>query len=101
MKIGDLVEVDIGMGLSAIGEIVTEDQYQCALMQQRGNHSSVSLNGTKSSGFHHIHRSPKTGYRIRFLDKSTHSALDTECRKLTDKEAFVHKLKDDARIFEN
>jgi len=92
MKIGDYVEVDIGMGLVARGQIVTEDQYMGTLHAQRGRWHKQTLAGTKSSGFHGLTRSD-TWYRIEFLDGSTHTALESECRLIEGKEKFVLKLK--------
>lgn len=86
IQIGDYVEVDIGMGLGAIGIVVTEDQYK-ALMDTIPHRSN---------------QRPRlsTSYRIKFMDESTHTALESECRKLTDKELFKAKLSNDKRIYE-
>jgi len=96
MEIGDYVEVDIGMGLGAIGQIVTEDQYKSALRQDNlcnttGWTESCTISGYSRGG---------TTYRIKFIDGSTHTALSSECRKLTGKELFKAKLSDDKRIYE-
>ena len=80
MKIGDWVEVDIGMGLCAKGQIVTESDYMSSLRIQRTQ--SLSLL-----------RRDKQLYRIVFLDGSTHTASGHELRLLEGKEAFVLKLK--------
>ena len=100
IKIGDYVEVDIGMGLAAIGVVVTEDQYQVAMQAQRNPHSPVTTNWSKINGFKHISRGVDSAYRIKFIDESTHTALASECRKLSDKEVFKAKLSDDKRIYE-
>ncbi len=92
MKIGDYVEVDIGMGLLARGQIITDSDYVGELAMQRSRHHQHSLAGTKSSGFHGIKRTI-TSHRIKFLDGTTHTALAEECRKLEGKEAFILKLK--------
>jgi hypothetical protein len=86
IQIGDYVEVDIGMGLGAIGVVVTEDQYKALI----------------STTPHRPNQRPRlsTSYRIRFMDESTHTALASECRKLTDKELFKAKLSNDKRIYE-
>lgn len=99
-NIGDYVEVDIGMGLCAIGEIVTEDQYMSALIDQRSSHHQFTLSGQKRSGFHTIPRSTHSSYRIKFLDETTHTALDTELRKLSEKEIFKYKLQGKTKIYE-
>lgn len=80
MKIGDWVEVDIGMGLCAKGQIVTESDYMSALSAQRTQ--SLSLLQRNNSS-----------YRISFLDGSTHTASEHELRLLSGKEAFLLKLK--------
>jgi hypothetical protein len=82
MKIGDWVEVDIGMGLGAKGQIVTESDYMSSLREQRTQ--SLSLLNRNSNG---------SSYRISFLDGSTHTASEHELRLLSGKEAFVLKLK--------
>jgi hypothetical protein len=93
MKIGDWVEVDIGMGLCAKGQIVTESDYMSALREQRTQ--SLSL----------LQRNGGSSYRIEFLDGSTHTASEHELRVLEGKEAFVLKLKgkgdeEMARVYE-
>ena len=88
MKIGDYVEVDIGMGLGAIGQIVTEDQY---MGRRRYDNSGITFGRINPTD---------TTYRIIFNDGSTHTALSSECRKLTGKELFKAKLSDDKRIYE-
>ena len=97
MNIGDYVEVDIGMGLLAKGQIITDSDYVGALAMQRSQHHQHSLAGTKSSGFHGIKRTP-TSHRIKFLDGSTHTAMTEECRKIEEKDVFVMKLKGDEEM---
>ena len=86
IEIGDYVEVDIGMGLGAIGMVVTEQAYRGTFRDGVVNSVSIKPN-------------PVT-FRIHFLDGSTHTAFPSECRKLKGKELFKAKLSDDKRIYE-
>ena len=90
IKIGDYVEVDLGLGLGAIGIVVTEDQYQAAIDDMPHPSRIANRYFPKSN----------TCYRIKFIDESTHTAHSSECRKLTGKELFKAKLSDDKRIYE-
>jgi len=89
VKIGDYVEVDLGMGLGAVGIVVTEHAHP--KYANRGLYNSL---GTMRESLDY-----KT-FRIHFLDGSTHTAFPSECRKLTGKELFKVKLSDDKRIYE-
>ncbi|MGV7235142.1 MAG: hypothetical protein ACQ9ET_02690, partial [Nitrosomonadaceae bacterium] len=82
IQIGDYIECDLGMGLGAIGIVVTEHAF-------RGGRENL-----------HIMRENNKTFRIHFLDGSTHTAFPDECRKLTGKELFKAKLSDDKRIYE-
>jgi hypothetical protein len=85
MKIGDYVEVDIGLGLAAIGIIVTEHA-----VNRGGLYNSVDVMREALS-----RKQNTSTYKIRFLDESTHTAFPEECRKLTGKEIFQAKLSGD------
>ncbi len=87
IQIGDYVEVDLGMGLGAIGIVVTEKEFSGLF----GNR--VIINNRTHSAI-----ADKT-FRIHFLDGSTHTAFPEECRKLSGKELFKAKLSDDKRIY--
>lgn len=81
MKIGDYVEVDIGQGLCAIGQIVTE-------------HDTGYRNNGLYEAIDTMRKSHKTQtYKIKFLDGSTHTTYPEELRLLSDKEQFTIKLK--------
>ena len=88
LQIGDYVEVDIGMGLGAIGMVVTE---HATGYRNDGLYNSIDVM-RRSSG-------TKT-FKIQFFDESTHTAYPEECRKLTDKELFKIKLNNDKTIHE-
>lgn len=80
-KIGDFVEVDLGMALAAKGEIITEHD---GGFRNRGLYGAIDT----------MRNSHKTKtYKIRFLDESTHTAYPEELRLLPEKEQFVLKLK--------
>ena len=96
IEIGDYVEVDLGMGLAAIGVVVTEDQYKAALREYNVRNRAAWVENCTISGY----ARSKTTYKIRFIDGSTHTAIDYECRKLTGKELFKAKLSNDKRIYE-
>lgn len=88
IEVGDYVEVDIGMGLGAIGIVVSEKHY------------GSLLNSQSVRGLSYMSRNTATSYRIKFLDESLHTALESECRKLSDKELFKVKLSNDKSIRE-
>ena len=94
MEIGDYVEVDLGMGQGAIGQIITEH----AMREYHRDH------GFSNDGLYNaidtMRASHKTQtYKIKFNDGSTHTAYPQECRKLTGKELFKAKLCNDKRIY--
>ena len=95
MKIGDYVEVDLGMGLGAIGQIITEhamrESWRDHGFSNDGLYNAINVMRTSAN--------VKT-YKIKFNDGSTHTAYPEECRKLTGKELFKAKLSDDKRIYE-
>ncbi len=101
-KVGDFVEVDLGLALCAIGEIVTENAYRNDNKQSYREHllvQSLARSGGFDTGFN-----PKS-FKIRFLDNSTHTANPEELRLLGEKEQFILKLKGGedknmARIYE-
>lgn len=79
--LGDYVEVDIGLGLCAIGKIITEHDTG---FRNDGLYNAVDV----------MRKSHKTQtYKIKFLDKSTHTAYPEELRLLSEKEQFILKLK--------
>lgn len=88
IQIGDHVEVDLGMGIGAIGIVVTE---HATGYINEGLYRSIDLmrrtNGAQT-------------FKIQFNDGSTHTAYPEECRKLTGKELFKAKLSNDKRIYE-
>lgn len=100
IEIGDYVEVDIGMGLGAIGIVVTEDQYMSAMREHTMRNIREQNNKYGWASSAQAYLGNRTSYRIKFIDGSTHTALAEECRKLTDKEIFKAKLSDDKRIYE-
>ena len=77
IRIGDYVEVDVGLKLSAIGRVITE--HALPLFNNEPQYTQT--------------------YKIKFLDGSTHTAYSKECRKLTGKELFKAKLSADARLY--
>lgn len=88
-KLGNYVEVDIGMALRAKGKIVGEN----------------AVNRVDMSDMNHARRSSSNTFKILFLDGSTHTALPSELHLLSEKETFILKLKGDedkemAKIYE-
>jgi len=81
-KIGDFVEVDLGMALCAKGEIVAENARQ----GYRNNGLYQSLDVMRESY-------DTNTYKIKFLDGTTHTAYPEEIRLLSEKEQFILKLK--------
>ena len=77
-KIGDFVEVDLGLAIFARGEVITENAYR----------ANIAVRTTSI-----IAEAYPTSYKIKFLDDSTHTANPEELRVLPEKEQFVLKLK--------
>lgn len=87
-KIGDFVEVDIGMALYAKGEIITENAYRNNDDKYRDSLLAWSL----ARATNVVQHNPSS-FKIKFLDGSTHTANPEELRVLPEKEQFVLKLK--------
>jgi hypothetical protein len=85
-KVGDFVEVDLGLALCAIGEIITENAY-------RNSKASYCDDYFRERHTRRRDESTPSSFKIRFLDKSTHTANPEEMRLLTEKEQFILKLK--------
>ena len=86
-KIGDFVEVDIGYGLYAVGQIITEQAFR---NDPRAGSQLLASSLARTTGRELFN---PDCYKIKFLDGSTHTALHDECEKLSDKDSFVLKLK--------
>ena len=82
VKLGDYVEVDIGMALRAKGKIIGEN----------------AIDRINISDMNYARRSSSHTYQIKFLDGTTHTALPDEVRVLDEKETFIVKLKGDNKM---
>lgn len=94
-KVGDFVEVDLGLALCAIGEIITENAYSSNNDTYRDSLLVRSL--ARTAGV--VQHNPSS-FKIKFLDGSTHTANPEEIRLLSEKEQFILKLKggDDKKL---